>query len=249
MSHADFLYKHLIRDISEIKNLTDNMKKLLILLFILFSNITFCGTWHIVVTVSESDAEIYVNGEKLGPAPQTIEIHHEECKTIEVRKIGFLTETRKWCIGLKDKGIQQPNKKEHIILRKDDAYDGSAKTGNANTDFAVEINKKLTGDDAWKIGNLIIKTYIDDIVQTDINTSYLMTAWKVQTFSGKTIRTRIIMKLGNSKPLTYKVKIESQYSDDEKASAKDDEKFKDWDRILKKYENLISEFQSRLGNK
>ena len=134
-------------------------------------------------------------------------------------------------------------------MKKDESYESSSKTDNANIDFAVEVNKKLTEAEAWKLANQIVKNYIDDVVQMDKETSYLMTAWKIQSFPSKTIRTRVIMKLSNSNPLAYKIKIESQYSEEERVSAKDDEKFKDWDRILKKYDNLINEFQSRLGNK
>lgn len=204
----------------------------------------------LVITVSEADAEIFVNGNKVGYSPHTLNMRNGDCAFVEVKKPGFITETRKWCIGLDRRGIPEPVGKNHFIeLKKDEAYNASAKTDNANIDFSVEVNKKLTEADSWKLANQIIKNYIDDIVQIDKETGYMITAWKVQIFPPKTIRTRIILKLSNSNPLAYKIKIESQYSEVEGVGVKDDEKFKEWDRVLKKYDNLISEFQTRLGTK
>lgn len=224
------------------------MKKILFFTtFLLIATVTFSNTWKITITVSEPDAEIFVNGVKIGNSPSVAKIENKSCAEIEIKKTGFLTEKRTWCIG--KPGIPEPSKKEFITLKKDESYDASSKTDNANVDFAVEINKKLTEEAAWKLGNQIVRNYIDDIVQSDVSSGYLMTAWKIQIFPKKVIRTRVIMKLSNSNPLTYKIKIESQYSDDEKASPKDDEKFEDWDRVLKKYDKLTSEFQDRLSNK
>lgn len=225
------------------------MKKLLFLTtsLLLFTCLTYSNTWKITITVSEPDAEIFVNGLKIGNSPSIAKIENKSCAQIEIKKIGFLTEKRTWCIG--KKGVPEPNKKEFITLKKDESYDASSMTDKANIDFPIEVSKKLSEDAAWKQISMIVTNYIDDIAHSNKETGYLMTAWKVQTFSGKTVRTRIIVKLSNSNPLGYKIKIESQYADEENVSAKADEKFKDWDRVLKKYDNLISEFQTRLGNK
>ncbi len=224
------------------------MKKLLFLIsLLLITSLTYSNIWKITVTVSEPDAEIFVNGVKIGNSPSIAKIENKSCAQIEIKKVGFLTEKRTWCIG--KAGIPEPNKKEFITMKKDEAYDASSKTDKANIDFPIEVSKKLNEDAAWKQVSMIVTNYIDDIAQSNKETGYLMTAWKVQTFPGKTVRTRIIVKLSNSNPLGYKIKIESQYSDEENVSAKSDEKFKEWDRVLKKYDNLISEFQTRLGNK
>lgn len=225
------------------------MKKMLIFLPLIFlANFTF-ASWKVVVTVSEADAEIFVNGLKIGTPPQTIKIGNKECVDVEIKKRGFITEKRKYCIGLDKQGIPEAPKKDYIVLKKDEFNDAFVTTDKANIDFPVEVNKKYSEDAAWKLVNQIVTNYIDDIVQNNKESGYLMTAWKIQTFAGKTIRTRIIVKLSNSSPLTYKIKIESQYCDEENVSAKADEKFKELDKILKKYENLISEFQTRLGEK
>jgi len=74
----------------------------------------------------------------------------------------------------------------------------------------------------------------------------MRTAWQVQSFNGKsTIRTRVFVKLGDSNPLKYVIKISSERADG-LVSVKDDQEFEEWNRILKKYQNIIEEAQSRL---
>jgi hypothetical protein len=41
----------------------------------------------------------------------------------------------------------------------------------------------------------------------------------------------------------------SEHSDVAGTGVKDDERFKEWDRVLKKYQNIITDFQTRLANK
>ncbi len=68
------------------------------------------------------------------------------------------------------------------------------------------------------------------------------------TYMQNTIRSRVIIKLGNSSPYTIKIKLVSEYSGEAGTSSKADEKFREWDRVLRRYENLIGDLQTRLGN-
>jgi hypothetical protein len=113
----------------------------------------------------------------------------------------------------------------------------------------VEINSKYEPSDAWKLTTQIVTDYFDAIEVADKETSYLRTAWSIQSFEQNTIRTRLIIKLGNSNPLTFKVKLVSEYSGNSGTSVKADEQFHEWDRVLRKYQNIISDFSTRLGNK
>jgi hypothetical protein len=81
---------------------------------------------------------------------------------------------------------------------------------------------------------------------SDKETGYLRTAWQVRHFPHNTIRTRVIVHLGDMNPLKYVVKIASEYSGDANTSVKDDDKFREWDRILNTYKSLIPEMQARL---
>jgi hypothetical protein len=83
----------------------------------------------------------------------------------------------------------------------------------------------------------------------DKATGYLKTSWQTQVYNSGVVRTRIIIKQSSTEPLKYKIKIVSEKSSNPKTSVKDDQAFKEWDRILRTYGEMIPEFQSRLGEK
>jgi hypothetical protein len=61
-----------------------------------------------------------------------------------------------------------------------------------------------------------------------------------------TIRTRLIIKESSSEPLVFKVKLISEESNLPLTSVKSDELYKEWDRVLRSYSDIISELQARL---
>ena len=48
---------------------------------------------------------------------------------------------------------------------------------------------------------------------------------------------------------TYKIKLNSEYSGASRTSVKADELYRSWDRVLRKYENVIGDFGTRLQKK
>jgi hypothetical protein len=84
---------------------------------------------------------------------------------------------------------------------------------------------------------------LDDTGQ---RTGYLRTSWQLKTFKQNTIRTRIIIKKGSSNPLSFKIKLISEESRRPLTSVKSDELYREWDRVLRKYKDIIQEMQSRL---
>ena len=47
-------------------------------------------------------------------------------------------------------------------------------------------------------------------------------------------------------PLYYKIKLISEQSGEAGTSPKSDEKFQEWNRVLRKYEGVVTEIQNRL---
>jgi hypothetical protein len=162
---------------------------------------------------------------------------------VKVEKLGYLIGLIEFC---NKPGITAPPKTYFYQMEKDDAYDATEATDVANVDIEIKTTKKE--DDAWKLLSQIITTYFDVIEVTDKSTGYLRTAWVVQTFKQKTIRTRIIVKLASTDPLAYKIKLVSEVAGAGQVSVKSDELFKEWDRILRKYKEIIREAQTRLGS-
>ena len=138
-----------------------------------------------------------------------------------------------------------PPKTYYIEMKRDDAYDASIQTDIANVDIELKSNA-MDKDKAWKLINQIVLSYIDVIEMTDKETGYLRTAWSLKTFKQNTVRTRIIVKESSADPLTFKVKLVSEASGIPMTSVKSDELYKEWDRVLRSYSNVISEFQARI---
>ncbi|MEO6150292.1 MAG: hypothetical protein ABIP28_09030 [Mucilaginibacter sp.] len=197
------------------------------------------------ISASEPDAKIIVDGQTLGTGNVKIKVPKNSCVNVKVEKAGYLKHQMDFC---NKKGMAEPPKKQFFDMKKDDAEEASIKTDQANIDFSIEINKSQDPADVWKRANQIVTDYFDAIEVADKETSYLRTSWSIQSFQQNTIRTRLIIKLAKSSPLTYKVKLVSEYSGAPLTSVKADEQFHDWDRVLRKYQNVISDFTTRLGN-
>jgi hypothetical protein len=194
-------------------------------------------------TCSEPDAKVFIDGKLIGVGQVDVVIQTYTCAVVKVEKTAFLTGTIEFC---NKPNFSPPPKAYHMVMERDDSYDASEATDIANLD--IEVKTKKSELDAWKLLSQIITTYFDVIEVTDRETGYLRTSWVVQTFKQRTIRTRMIVKLGSTDPLTYKVKLVSEQANSPQMSVKNDEYFKEWDRVLRKYKEVIFEIQTRLSN-
>jgi len=214
---------------------------LLFLVLTLMGSGAFAGKKIVKLGVSEPDAKIFLDGKLMGSGQLDIVVLSNSCVNIKVEKVGFLTEHITFCYK---SNYAPPPKTYYVEMKKDDAFDATEATDMANIDIEIKTNKPEV--EAWRLISQIITSYFDVIEVTDRNTGYLRTAWVVQTFKQNTIRTRIIVKLGSSDPLSYKVKLISEQSAQPQTSVKSDELFKEWDRILRKYKEVVNEIQTRL---
>ena len=218
--------------------------KLLLRMALIILLLNGCGTSKQITITSPPGSTIYKNKSLEGSSPIVIKIPKNDRVNIFVTKPGHISEEKNYT---NDKYSKLP-KSDFFDLEKDISFEESYSTDVCNRD--VDIPTSKSEDEAWKTLGQIVTNYFDVLEVVDKNTGYLRTAWEVKTFnSGKvTIRTRLIIKLGNSNPLSYKVKLVS-----EKAlgyvSSKKDEQFEEWDRLLRTYENIVPEIQNRLSLK
>jgi len=199
------------------------------------------GKKKIELSVSEQDANIIVDGKVLGKGSLTLVVPKNSCINVKVEKVGFLRYEVEFC---NRKDLSKPPKKHFVELQRDDAYNASVRTDIANVD--IEIKTKKNKDAAWKLLNQIVLSYSDVIEITDKETGYIRTAWQLKTFRQNTIRTRIIVKQSGDDPLAFKLKLISEESRRALTSVKSDELYREWDRVLRKYKDFISEAQSRM---
>jgi len=216
-----------------------NSKFILILLAIILSSVTNVVARSKIVRVStDAGANVYLNGQQV-TAPVKIVVKPGSDMYLKIEKIGFITEERVYSYN------QTEDKKEYIKLHKDDAYENSFVTNLANQD--IDIRASRDEDESWVLLSRIITSYFDVIAITDKVTGYMCTAWSVKSFNAATIRTRLIIKTSSVDPLIYKAKLVSEIAPPG-SSGSADEAFRKWDRVLRTYENVIPDLQSRLGN-
>lgn len=225
-------------------------KYLLGLLFIAFTLVGCRSTYganddfgkrKIAVSVSEQEADIYVDGKLMAKGSHVVAVPNSSCVNVRVELTGYLTYEIDFC---NKKRMAKPPKSYYVRLERDDAYDASVQTDIANVD--IEIKTTKSKDEAWKLINQIVLNYLDVIEITDKETGYIRTSWQLKTFRQNTIRTRIIVKQSSEDPLAFKIKLISEQSRRAMTSVKSDELFREWDRVLRKYKDIIAEAQSRL---
>lgn len=219
------------------------MKKIFILsLLFVLTQVAFGFDKKVKISSSEQDANIFVDGQLAGTGSVELRIEKGTCVNVKVEKMGFVIEERTFC---DQKNQPEPNKSEYIRMTVDEAFTASSSSDIANVDISLKPSKEEL--EAWQLISRIVTSYFDVIETTDRETGYLRTSWVAQNFNGSVVRSRCIVKLGNTSPLEYKVKLVSEYTNTKGATVKADEVFKEWDRILRKYEGLIPEMQSRVG--
>lgn len=197
----------------------------------------------IKVNCSETDARIFADGNFVGISSAEITITYPGKVLVEAKKTGYITAST---IIYYDNKHSKPDEKQAYVLNMvvDESWNASTTSDHANRD--VEIKTSKTEDEAWRLISEIVTSTFDVIETSDKAAGYMRTSWVVQNFNQNTVRTRVIIKSAGTEPLKYKIKIVSEDSGLPQTSVKDDEKFKTWDRILKKYSGLIEELQTRL---
>jgi hypothetical protein len=194
------------------------------------------------IRATPSNATISVGRDQVGKGTYNVVVKSGSCADVLVSEPGYGRDFRRLC-----NHENTPLETElQIDLPYDEAYSSSTESDQANVNFTIEIGRAKTADQAWSIISQVVLGKFDVIEITDKETGYLRTAWQVSNYNTNTIRTRVIVKLGDTAPLKYVVKIASEQSGFPKTSVKDDDAFEEWDRILNTYKDVINEMQARL---
>lgn len=222
------------------------MKKLLLLImlgcfstWVSSADISRPRTKKILIN-TESDGRIFVDGKQISTTSTKIKVEPWATVNVRVEKVGFITEERNYI----NDGRHELPSTDYIKLEKDDAFESSLTTDIANRDIDLKTNHNE--EDSWKLIARIITNSFDVIQISDKSTGYMCTAWVVKNFKAATIRTRLIIKTINTQPVQYKVKLISEVAPSGTSSSHD-EIFRPWDRLLRSFDNVIPELQSRLN--
>jgi len=223
-------------------------------LFLLVALFAFFGSMNakpIKISVTPSDAKIYIDGNYQADGVTTANVRKKEgFIVVKVEKEGYITLEDKIFFTDKRKAVS-------YTMRRDVFFDLSVASGLVNQYFSVMVSEDLyTIDDngkidaslAWKMIHQIILNYMDEIKITDVASSYIQTPWYYKSFpeADKQVRTRVTVRESNSGAdyLTFQIKISSEAAN---LIANREESFQEINRIIKDLEPMINEFQLRLG--
>ena len=190
------------------------------------------------ITVIPSDAQISVDGNYVG---------------VKLEKEGYITQETKFYRTDKRKAIS-------FTMRPDKFYEASVPSGLVNKFFTVSVspefytvdkNGRRDAEKAWKLIHQILLNYFDEMQTTDISSGFIQTPWDYERFSEskQAVRTRVTVKQSgiSDDDLTFQIKISSEEAP--LIGMSNENSYREVVRILKKFEPLISEFQSRLSKK
>lgn len=205
------------------------------------------------IVVSPSDATIKVNGSYYGEGSAVVKIKKNDFVIVEASAPGYETiNTRIY--GNDDRKTVELKLKEDVLLKQ------TVESALANKFFTVKVNKSLYTDDpktgkrnaeqAWKLAHNILLNYIDEIQTSDMASGYIQTPFYIKNYveAGKTLRSRITIKESNiGGDLTFQIKLSSEIAPIQGRNR--EESYQETSRLIKEFEPLISEFQTRLGEK
>jgi len=228
------------------------MKQLLFFTIALICSINLSlSAREVKVSVTPSDAKIYVDGNYYADGVATVNVSKKsEFVVIKLESPGYVTMETKIYASDKRKAIS-------YTLRRDGFFDVSVASGLVNKYFNVKVSKDLYHIDengnmdlslAWKMIHQVILNYFDEIQTTDVASGFVQTPWRYATFpeAEKQVRTRVSVKQNSfGDELSFQIKVSSEAGS--MYASRRDESFQEIDRILKELEPIISEFQTRLG--
>ena len=203
------------------------------------------------ISVTPSDARIYIDGNYVGDGVVTATIKAKESFiAVKCEKEGYVTLETK--IYFKDK-----RSAVSYTLRPDAFLNVTVASGLVNRYFTITVDKSLYSEDengkrdtslAWKMLHQVILNYFDELQTTDIASGFIQTPWRYKSFpeAEKQMRSRVSVKESNlGGDLTFQVKITSEVA--QINAPQRDESFQEIDRIEKDLEPMIGEFQARVG--
>ena len=145
-----------------------------------------------------------------------------------------------------------PKKTVSYELFVDEAERNSIGAGEgmdlANKYFTVTCKKGMSEEVVWKrLMNIAVSNF-ENVEVRDKAAGWIRSAWIKSSFLYQTVRTRLEIQLQftGEEELAYKVKLSSELAD--KYCGTSDQCFVKYDRVLKKYEQVISELQTSLGS-
>lgn len=224
------------------------MKHTRFLVFILtfFCAIQVVNAQKKTIHVLPENAKIFYNGQEVGNGSYEIKFKRgDDFVVLRFEAPGYITRTVR---------LFRENPKKTILyeLYQDEAEMNSMGAGEgvdiANKYFTVTCREGMSEDVVWKrLMNIAVSNF-ENVEIRDKAAGWIRTAWVPTTFAYQIVRTRMEIRLqfAGEGELVYQVKLSSEIAD--KDCGRSDQCFERYDRILRKYEGVITELQTTLGS-
>lgn len=124
-------------------------------------------------------------------------------------------------------------------LEEDESFSASEVSSDlANKNMTVNVRPDLNKDEVWKRLIITISDLFPNLEISDKSAGWIRSSWEVQRFAYVTVRTRIEVKerLGQDN-ICYRVRLMSEIASNDCGT--NDECFKAWDRVLKRYNQSV----------
>lgn len=223
------------------------MRKITIL-FLMFMGMQLAMAGPVkTIHVVPDNAKIYVNGSEVGTGMYTIKFSgRDEFMILKFEAVGYQPKTVRLM-------KEDPRKTISYRLTQDEAAMNSVGAGEgmdiANKFFSVNCKQGMSEDVVWRrLMNIAINNF-ENVEVRDKAAGWIKTGWTFEEFGNQIVRTRLEIRLQTLEEgeLAYRVKVYSEIADLEECG-RNEQCFQKYDRVLKKYGQVISELQTTLGS-
>lgn len=198
------------------------------------------------VYVTPERAKIFYNGHEVGNGSYEVKFNNDEdFAVLKFEAPGYITRTVKLFKNNPKNTISYDLFEDEAMLSSVGIEEG---VDIANKYFSITCKKDMDDDIIWKRLMNIAVTNFENVEVRDQSAGWIKTAWINTSFLYQVVRTRLEIQLqfADSDQKTYRVKLSSEIAD--KDCGLNDQCFIKYDRVLKKYAQVISELQTSLGS-
>ncbi len=214
------------------------MKKSILLLFILLGLSTSASAQLFgqrgakTINVVPDNAKIILNGAEVGEGSYTLTMKKQDYVMLRLTAPGYIDRTVR---------VYKSDKRNTLTfnLEEDESFSASEVSSDlANKNMTVNVRPDLNKDEVWKRLIITISDLFPNLEISDKSAGWIRSSWEVQRFAYVTVRTRIEVKerLGQDN-ICYRVRLMSEIASNDCGT--NDECFKAWDRVLKRYNQSV----------
>ena len=191
------------------------------------------------INVIPDDASIMVAGVEVATGTYNLNMGKQDYVVLRLRASGYIDKIVRVYKSDRSKTLTYK-------LLEDEAWISSESSSDlANKSMTVVVREGMDAAEVWKRILYYTSELFPNMEISDKDAGWIRSAWELQSFAFSTVRTRIeIKEVPGQGDLRYKVTLHSEYAN--KECGLNDQCFKKWDRVVKKYKQAIEDLVNAL---